>query len=147
MNTNQSILVLLVDSLGKEVRQENIFFTISFYLKGKYRYAFRVGGTNENGSLLITYDDVEKCRLDNLKLQSWDYKTTLNECDRQVKLSVPTKQELIKAYEISSRFNMGNQSSAWLNAANDLVKANGDMTVDLIGDKTFVKYVVSPTSL
>lgn len=55
----------------------------------------------------MSYDDVEKKRLQNLKAQPWDYKTRLEECDPVARISVPSQDELDGAAKIAASFNLG----------------------------------------
>lgn len=107
MTPTQTLDVQLVNETGAAVRLEGVSISIGFFFNGNYRYAFRLGPTDENGHLRVSYADVEQRRLLNLKEQPWDYKTRLDECDPVVRLSVPSQDELNEAAKIATSFNMG----------------------------------------
>lgn len=107
MKPHDVLHVQLVDSSGQSIRLENISISIGFFLHGNRRYGFRLGPTNEDGYLCVTYRDVEERRLLSLEAQPWDYKTRLDECDALVLLSVPPQDELDEAVHIATLFNMG----------------------------------------
>jgi hypothetical protein len=107
MKPGDVIDVQLVDESMQPLSLPDVSLSIDFYLNGKYRYGFRIDGTDHNGRRQVTYEDVEQRRLQNLEAQPWDYKTRLEECDPLVRLSVPRPSELDEAVRTATSFNMG----------------------------------------
>jgi hypothetical protein len=127
MKTNQTLKIQLIDYLRTSLAIENVFIDLTFFLAGKERYGFRVGPTDRNGQLHVTYDDVEKARLRHLEVQPWDYKTKLEECDSRIRIEIPTAEELQSASVIAQTYNQGKMPQRaidWLAGNNGRIKAS-----------------------
>jgi hypothetical protein len=117
-----------------------VFVDLTFFMKGKQRYGFRVGATDENGRLRIAYGDVEADRLGNLKVQPWDYKSILEDCDSGVVTSIPSAEKLQWASHVAKTFNLGEMpdwAKNWSKANNAKIKAE-PAAVDLLQNHTEV---------
>ena len=121
MKPSDSFVVQLADETGQPIRLSDVSISVDLFLDGKHRYGFRLGPTDEEGHLDVSYADVEEERLDNLKAQSWDYKTRLDECDPVVRFSVPTQAELDQAVKTATSFNLGVMppDAEWWSRANN----------------------------
>jgi hypothetical protein len=118
----------------------DLSISIDFFLHGNHRYGFRLGPTDDDGYLRVTYNDVEERRRANLKVQPWDYKTRLDECDLVVRMSVPTQDELDAAVRIATSFNMGvvpPEAEQWALANNRHVSCK-EVDVQLVGGEVDV---------
>jgi len=127
MKSNQSIIVQLVDSTGKIIRQDGVIITIAFFLRGKYRYGFKVGPSDEHGSIHIYYVDLEESRLRDLAIQPMDFKTRFEECDDVVEIRMPTGDELIRAADILTTMERGkckDLAFIWKQATNYQISAD-----------------------
>jgi hypothetical protein len=132
--------VQLVDVQERLIRMRNVSISVDFFLHGNHRYGFRLGPTDADGHLRVTYGDVEERRLASLKVQPWDYKTRLDECDPIVRLSVPAQDELDAAIRIATSFNMGvvpPDAEQWARANNRHVSCNA-VEVELVGAEAAV---------
>jgi hypothetical protein len=126
----------LVDSSERALRIGDVSISVEFFLLGTRRYGFRLGPTDENGHIRVTYYDVEQRRLANLNVQPCDYKTRLEECDRRVRVSVPTQGELDAAVRIATSFNMGvtpPDAEQWMRASNRCVSC-APIEIELVGE-------------
>jgi hypothetical protein len=124
MKPPQVIEVQLVDRSGRAIQLKDVSVSVDFFLHGAHRYGFRFGPTDEGGHIRVSYDDVERRRQMNLHAQPWDYKTTLDETDPKVQVSVPPQDELRKAAKIATSFNLGTlppDAAFWLRANNDRI--------------------------
>jgi RHS repeat-associated protein len=140
MKPNDVLDVQLIDAQEQVLRMGDVSISIDFFLHGHYRYGFRLGPTDADGHLRVTYRDVEERRLLNLKAQSWDYKTRLDECDPIVRLSVPRQDELDAAVRIATSFNMGTvpaHAEQWARANNRHLSCT-DVEVELVGGEAIV---------
>jgi hypothetical protein len=69
---------------------------------------------------------LEENRLRNLEIQPWDYKTTLDECDAFVKISMPSKEEMLDAADVLDRMGLGkfsDISDSWRKNQNQFLSA------------------------
>lgn len=107
MKRGDSLVIQLVSRDGEVMRLPLVEVTVRFYLNERFRYAFTFGPTDNDGRVVVTYDDVEKQRLESLQVQPWDYKTTIDECDRRVTVTARSEAELKKAIEVATHFNHG----------------------------------------
>jgi hypothetical protein len=94
MKPGQSIQIQLTDERARPLRIDNIVVQVEFFTKGNYRYGFEAGRTDENGRLIVSYDDVEKQRHKSSMKNLMDHNTKLEECDPTVRLTILTEQEL-----------------------------------------------------
>ncbi len=94
MKPGQSIQIQLTDERARPLRIDNIVVQIEFFTKGNYRYEFEAGRTDENGKLIVSYDDLEKQRYKSSMENLMDYNTKLEECDPTVRLAILTEQDL-----------------------------------------------------
>jgi hypothetical protein len=132
--------VQLTDAQERAIRMSDVSISMDLFLHGNHRYGFRLGPTDEDGHLRVTYSHVEERRRANLKVQSWDYKTRLDECDPIVRLSVPTQDELDAAVRIATSFNMGvvpADAEQWARANNRHVSCDA-VEVELVGGEAIV---------
>jgi hypothetical protein len=143
MEPQQTIEVQLVDRSGRWIDLDGVSVSLDFFLHGKQRYGFRFGPTDHHGYLNLSYSDVERRRQINLKAQPWDYKTTLDETDPTVRVSVPSQGELENAAKIATSFNLGEvppDAAFWLSANNSKIVCQAvDVTIN--SDKTIVNVV------
>lgn len=148
MKPHQTIEVQLVDHSGHPIELEGVSVSLDFFLHGIHRYGFRFGPTNHHGGLHLPYSDVDQRRQMNLHSQPWDYKTTLDETDTTVRVSVPSRDELQKAAKIATSFNLGDvppDAAFWLQANNGKIECE---PVDVILDRdTTVVNVVCQLNL
>jgi hypothetical protein len=121
MKREQVIDLQLVSPDGQPIRVADVCVNIDFHLNEKYRYGFRLGPTDADGHLRITYDDIEGRRRRNLALQPWDYQTHLEDCDAKIQLAIPSQNELDEAARIATLFNLGipPPEAAWWSHANN----------------------------
>jgi hypothetical protein len=116
----------------------NVIVDVYFHLNQKQRYGLRAGVTDAQGRLMLTYEDLENSRRRNAELQPWDYKTRIDECDPLLRVVVPSKPDLMRAYEIARSFAGGAvpaDAASWLSAANDQVHAP-PVTAETVGEQT-----------
>ena len=143
MKPQQTIEIQLVDHSGHPIELEGVSISLDFFLHGIHRYGFRLGPTDHLGRLHLSYSDVEQRRQMNLHAQPWDYKTTLDETDTTVRVSVPSRDELQKAAKIATSFNLGDvppDAAFWLRANNGKIECQPvDATLD--GGRTVVNVV------
>jgi hypothetical protein len=140
MTPHDVLTVQLIDAQQQPIRMRDVAVRIDFFLNGTHRYGFRLGSTGEDGHLQVTYGDVEQRRLESLKMQPWDYKTRLEECDPMVRLSVPTSNELNAAVQMATSFNMGvvpADAEQWARANNHCVSC-GAVEVEMRGGEVAV---------
>lgn len=127
MTSTQFIEVSLRSPSGEKVELAGVVLTIKFFIGGTYRFGFRSNPTDANGKVVITYDFLEEARSRNLKIQPHDYRTTLEECDSFVEISVPTMLELRNAADILETMGQGQfseLSNSWRRASNNLISAS-----------------------
>jgi hypothetical protein len=143
MKPQQTIEVQLIDRSGHPLAIDGVSLSLDFFLHGEQRYGFRFGPTDDHGHLNLAYSDVEWRRQINLKAQPWDYKTTLDETDPTVRVSVPSQGELENAAKIATLFNLGEvppDAAFWLRANNSKIVCQAvDATIN--ADKTIVNVV------
>jgi len=140
MKPTQTLIIQLVDEMGKPFRLADIYIDLSFFLQGQYRYGFRFGPTNRQGELHITYQDVETKRAIEAKIFLMDYNTPLDDCDDLVRISIPSMDKLKEAYEWNTKWfadKTSEDAKGWLNAANAKIRAN-EIPVKLHGTETIV---------
>jgi hypothetical protein len=99
MRPDQSIEVQLLDKSGKRLAVGNVLVDLHLYARGNFRFAFRVGRTDSEGKLTITYADVEAQRRANAEFNLMDYNTKLDDCDPRVEIVVASEKELRDQYE------------------------------------------------
>ncbi len=104
MKPNQSFDVQLVNGNGDIVRLGNVAVELHLFTHGNFRDAFKVGRTDETGHMIISYQDVEAIRRENANFDLMDYNTRLDDCDPQVKIVIPSEQQLRKQVENAMRF-------------------------------------------
>ncbi len=126
MNKNQILKVNLKNQSGEAIALSGIFLTVSFFVNGVYRFGFRTGSSDSQGCVEISFEDMEKDRWENLEVQPLDFKTTLDECDTLVIVSLPSKDELIRAADTLDTMGEGRFpeiSTLWRKASNGLLSA------------------------
>jgi hypothetical protein len=121
MQPGDIITVQLADEEKRPIELDMVEITISFFLKQKFRYAFGFGPTDQQGRVRVSYDDIEKQRLESLQVQPWDYQTTISECDNQITVTARSQVELDRALRYATSFNLGTIPSGvkWWAAANN----------------------------
>ena len=132
MSPNQRIIVRLVDIDGKIIRLSGVYLTVSFFVNGVYRFAFRSDSSNKDGLIIVSYESMEAGSLRNLKVQPLDYQTKLEDCDPFVEISIPKQEELVRAAEILESMGMGKHldlAKGWRCAANDHVQSTTQKVV------------------
>ena len=145
MKPNQTVEIRLVDSGGRSLHIPNVFLDLHFFCGGRYRYAFRVGGTNETGSLRVSYQDVELLRLEQAQMFLMDFNTKLEDCDPRVGIHLPSGADLEKAVTHAKTHYpeyAARRAGPWSTAANRLVKA-ADIDVALQPETTEVTFPCS----
>ncbi len=105
MRGGQKIEIQLVDDVGRAVQMGNVLATITFFSGGHLRYVFDLNPTGSDGRTTAEFDELDVQRaaagLNNLM----DYNTALNECDREVEISVPSEAQLRKRQEAVKQWN------------------------------------------
>lgn len=141
MNPTQSLKIQLIREDGSPVEVKGVFFSIRFFMSGVYRFAFRTRGTDENGQVVVTYDEMERTRKINLKHQPMDFKTALDECDPIVVVRTSTAEEMrgasrtVHQFEATEYFD---DAEEWLHSSNGMVRAE-ELQVKLAGGQTVAR--------
>ena len=104
MNPGQSIGVQLVQENGRGLPVSNVMIEFEFFVKGSFRFALKVGRTNEAGCLSVTYEEIEVLRRDRAEKNVMDYNTKLDDCDPSVRVVVRSEQELLDQRDNVLRF-------------------------------------------
>jgi hypothetical protein len=144
MNHGQSIEIQLVDANGDPIRLSNISIEMHFFTKGNFRYGFKLASTDESGSLRATYDDLEELRSRDAEGNLMDYNTKLDECDPQVKIMIPSEQQLRQQYDNVMRFYQTPPQWAKNWPSNGRIEAPLEVLTELDGQITKVQV---PTKL
>ena len=140
MNPSQSLEIVLVDESNRAAPIAGVFFSICFFLRGAYRFAFRTRGTDREGVVVVLYEDLERGRKINLHYQPADFKTSLDECDPEVVVRTPSEREMrfafktVHDYEATELFE---DAEEWLNSSNGRVRAD-EVRVSLAAGRTVV---------
>lgn len=132
---------------GEPAPIANVIVDVYFHLNQRQRYGLRGGVTGPQGRLSLTYEDLERSRRRNAEHQPWDYRTRIEECDPLVRVVVPSKADLARAYEIAKNFANGAvpaDAVSWLSAANDRVHAP-PVSAETIGEQTNIVIPVEIT--
>jgi hypothetical protein len=111
MKPDQSIEIQLSGRTDQPVSLGNVVVEIHFFTGGRYRYAFKVGRTDEAGHLSIPYREIERVRRENAVENLMDYNTKLEDCDPTVKIVVPSEGQLRQQYDRAVRAYQ--QPPAW----------------------------------
>jgi hypothetical protein len=142
MKPEQIIKIQLVTGRGEPLRLDKVFSSVRLFTKGNYCYGFRLNSTDENGQLIIRYDDIEKARKSSAQESIMDYNTPLKDCDDEIGIQIPEAQDLEKAYEIAKRWAGKGVASpemeAWLTANNAKIKAE-EVSVSLHDGENLVR--------
>lgn len=104
MKPNQFIDIQLVNGNGRPLNLSNVVVEVHFFTKRNFRYCFEVGRTDDAGHVRTSYADVEKLRWSNAQENLMDYNTKLDSCDPQVKIVIPTEQQLREQHDNAMRF-------------------------------------------
>jgi hypothetical protein len=94
MKLGQEIDIQLVKNSGKSLEVGGVLVEINFFVNRVYRFGFKVGRTNADGSLKISYGDVEAIRRERAAESLMDYNTKLEDCDNSVQIVVPSDEKL-----------------------------------------------------
>lgn len=94
MNANFLIKIQLADSAGALVKLEQVSIDAVLYVQARVRYRFHAGVTDDHGRLVVSFEQLEKARLENQSFSLMDYNTRLEDCDPEIGLVVPTLAEL-----------------------------------------------------
>jgi hypothetical protein len=142
MNRSQSIEIQLADGTGQPLHLGNVVTELHFFTGGRFRYAFKVGRTDEIGHLSTSYGNIEVLRRANATENLMDYNTRLEDCDSTVKVVVPSQEHLAKQYESAVRAY--HQAPAWARIwpSNAKVKAE-ERSVQLTEEVTRVCVLAS----
>jgi len=141
MNANQNIEIRLINSNGRSLHIADVIVDLSFSCRGHYRYSFRVGATNEQGHLRVSYHNVELLRREQAQIFLMDFNTKLEDCDPRVRIRLPSRNELERAHAYASAHYPDfaqRHAGPWLAAANGRVHAE-DVEVDLAQETTEVE--------
>ncbi len=98
MKPNASLEVRLVGRTGEPVGLSNVLVELHFYMNGNYRYAFKIGRTDQAGDLRVTFEDIEGFRSNHALQHLMDYNTRLEDCDPLVRVVIPSQEELNQQY-------------------------------------------------
>jgi hypothetical protein len=104
MNHGQSIAIQLVDDDGKRLKLSDVLVEVHFFTKGDYRYGFKIGRTDDNGYLCVSYSEIEATRRHHREDNLMDFNTKLEDCDPMVKVVAPSRQNLQEQYDSAVRF-------------------------------------------
>jgi hypothetical protein len=94
MKTLSLLDIQLADETHQALRLGRVSIDVIFFVKGRERYRFDAGYTNDDGRLVAPYRLFEGIRKDNQSFALMDYNTTLEECDPDVIVRVPGIDEL-----------------------------------------------------
>jgi hypothetical protein len=94
MNPLNVLDIQLVDEAHQALRLGRVSIDVIFFLKGRERYRFDAGCTNDDGKLMAPYRLFEDVRKDNQAFALMDYNTKIEECDADVIVRAPEIDEL-----------------------------------------------------
>ena len=94
MDRNFKITIQLTDESGQVLELANILVDAVLYMQGHVRYRFCIGKTDTHGRIYVTFDALEKLRLDNQSFAIMDYNTKIQDCDSRISFVLPTLGEL-----------------------------------------------------
>ncbi len=143
MHHGQSLEIQIVDrDAQRPVKVGNILVEIHFFMKGAYRFCFKVGRTNEAGNLNVSEADIEQVRKENALENLMDYNTSLADCDQTVRLVIPSEEQLQQQRDAAIKFygRSPDWSENW--PENRLLKKRIDKPIDLKQEHTFVNIPV-----
>jgi hypothetical protein len=137
MKPNQSIEIQLVLGNNKPLQMENIIVEVHFFQHERHRFGFKVGRTDNHGRLNISYAEIEKIRFKNAKENLMDYNSKLDECDRGVKIVIPSESQLLDQYQNAVQSYL--QSPEWAKVwpSNSRIKEK-EIIAMVDGDLTYV---------
>ena len=141
MKPEQSIVVELVDEAGASLQLAGVYVDLELYTRGRYRYGFRLGATNNSGRICIDYEMVEEKRSEGARVFLMDYNTPITDCDRRVKIHVPTADELKKAYDGIGQWFEGKKpayAEGWRTANNAKIESK-EIFAELQDGETFIR--------
>ena len=82
--------------MGRTVPIANVIIDAAFFAEGKQRYQFFAGQTDVGGQLVARYDHFDRERTNNALQNLMDYNTRLEDCTSQLRLHVPSLEELMQ---------------------------------------------------
>lgn len=94
MDRNFEIEVQLTNESGHALELAKVSVDALLYMYGRVRYRFCIGETDVHGRVRVTFDALEKLRLDNQSFAIMDYNTTIQDCDPRISFVVPPLSEL-----------------------------------------------------
>ena len=100
MKPDQSLEIQLSDHADQPVNLGNVVVEIHFFTGGRYRYAFKVGRTDDAGHLSISYREIERLRGENAVENLMDYNTKLEDCDPTIKIVVPSEGSCVSSMTV-----------------------------------------------
>jgi|SRR6185437_5564739 len=103
MAPDQSIEIQLAATTGEPLCLADVVVEVHFFTNGQYRYAFKVGRTDQAGHLRVSYREIESIRRRNALENLMDYNTKLDDCDPIVKIVVPSEAHLRNQYDSALR--------------------------------------------
>jgi len=118
---------------------------VIFYVNGNKRYDFDAGRTTSSGVCVAPYRVFEATRAKNQRIFLMDYNTSIEDCDPEVSIHVPTKEELHARYEAVRKWFPHRALRQWLmlrTSNNDRVIAQ-DVWVKLEGRGTTTARLLS----
>lgn len=139
---DQLMEIQLTDADSSSAPFSNILVEVHFFTKGNYRYGFKVGRTDETGHLSVTGTDIEIIRQRNAEENLMDYNTELADCDRLVKVVIPSEQQLQQQLENAIRFYA--KPPEWAKHWPENGRISGtDKSVELVEQVTFINIQLS----
>jgi hypothetical protein len=141
LRPEQEILVALVDAAGISLHLPRVYVDLELYNRRSSRYGFRLGATNNSGTVRIDYRSVEEKRSEGASVFLMDYSTPITDCDDRVKIHVPTADELRQAYQVIGQWFEGAKpayAEGWLTANNARIEAK-DICAELQEGETLIR--------
>src|ERR1700704_2628103 len=111
MNESSILEVHLVAEDHRPLALGRVTVEVVLFVRGRERYRFDVGVTDDNGRITAPYSLFEKIRKDNQSFALMDYNTTLGECDPEVVVRVPSVEELQRRLQALTKWFPENASS------------------------------------
>lgn len=141
MKFSDVVSVRLVDFSRRSLPMALVYLDLDFFTRGNYRYGFRLGPTDEYGLCKINFNLVENRRIEASEVFLMDYNTALSDCDKRIKISIPSVKELQEAYNrVCSWYNgkIPDYAKGWHLANNGKVRAE-DVFAELAEGETVVE--------
>jgi len=117
----EELTVRLRDSNGEPLPFAGVHLELRFYLKGRFRYSFSLGRTDDEGICRITLQEIEQQLEADRRLFLMDYNTPLSDCDTMVGIASPTANELREREAARAKW-WPQEPSAYAGATNGRVR-------------------------